>query len=408
MNGLKNFYYRAVQVCIALGNYLLKWSGPALLTGPGSIERLPALIRERNIDRVLVVTGRTVPALGLLDGFLKEAKDCGLHCIMYSGAEPDPTIENVEEALRTYAAGACQAIVAVGGGSSMDCAKACGARVANPGKTVQQLAGLLKVRRRLPPLFAVPTTAGTGSETTITAVITDAGSRRKLTMNDTRLTPSCAVLDPLLTAGLPPQTTAITGLDALTHAVEAYTNRFYNTRATREKAREAVRLIGESLCEAYVDGGNLAAREKMLLASHYAGIAFTRAGVGYVHSTGHTLGGLYHVPHGLAMAVLLPRVLRLYGSAAGRRLSELAAVLGLEGDTRNVRAEAFISWIEELEARLGIPQYLDVVRDEDVEQMIRWSLAEANPLYPVPARWGKQELRRLLGELGRQPSDLSR
>ena len=303
-----------------------------------------------------------------------------------------------EAAAALYRREGCDSLVAVGGGSPMDTAKAAAALVARPGKTLPQLAGLLKVRRHIPPLIAVPTTAGTGSETTIAAVVTGP-DHHKYAVSDLCLIPRCAVLDPLLTVSLPPQTTAETGMDALTHAVEAYLSRFYPTRETNRLAEEAVVTIFQTLERACAHGEDVDARQALLTASYQAGAAFTRASVGNVHAIAHTLGGLYGVGHGLANAVLLPVILRDYGTAAHRRLSRLAELVGLSGDTEAARANAFIDAILAMNARLGIPTGFTCIREADLLRMAAWAAAEANPTYPVPVIYDRGRFIRVIRQV---------
>ena len=278
-------------------------------------------------------------------------------------------------------------IAATAFSSSADAAKAAAARLARPDKPLSQLAGLLKVRRRIPPLIAVPTTAGTGSETTIAAVVTGS-DHHKYAISDLCLIPRYAILDPVLTVGLPPHITAETGMDALTHAVEAYLSRFYNTKQTRLLAEHAVVAIFTHLERAY--------RAAMLQASFDAGAAFTRASVGNVHAIAHTLGGLYGVPHGLANAVLLPLVLEDYGKAAYPRLARLAALVGLKGESEESLAKAFIAEIRAMNTRMGIPDRFNCIREEDIPLMATWAAQEANPVYPVPVIYDEARFARVI------------
>jgi alcohol dehydrogenase class IV len=293
----------------------------------------------------------------------------------------------------------CECLVACGGGAPMDCAKAVAAKSVHPNRTVAQLQGILKVHHRIPLFFAIPTTAGTGSETTVAAVITDSATHHKASINDPSIIPQYSILYPELTMGLPPFVTATTGMDALCHAVEAYTNHTYNTKLEDKLARDAVKLIHENLLRAYRNGGDLEARQNMQRASFFAGRAFTRGCVGYVHAVGHTLGGLYGTPHGLAMSIILPHVMRQFGPAVRQRLAELADVCGMGGGTPEEKAELFIRWIEQLKKEMDIPTGVDVIRDEDVEQIITWALKEANPLYPVPVIWDREDMRRLIAAI---------
>jgi alcohol dehydrogenase class IV len=278
----------------------------------------------------------------------------------------------------------------------MDCAKAVGARVVFPKKQLGELKGLLKVHRKIPTLIAIPTTAGTGSEVTLAAVITDSREKHKYVMNDFNLIPSYAILDPHATYTLPPSLTATTGMDALTHAVEAYIGRS-TTKETRAMATKAVKLIFDNIETAYREPENKAARENMLHAAHYAGIAFSKSYVGYVHAVAHSLGGRYNTPHGLANSVLLPIVLEIYGESAHKKLHELAIVAGVcdDGDTDRQAAEKFIREIKNMNSRMKIPEKLDVIQKEDVPEMASYADKEANPLYPVPKLMDAEELQKI-------------
>ena len=275
----------------------------------------------------------------------------------------------------------------------MDCAKGVGARIAQPRKPINKMRGLLRVHRRLPLLIAVPTTAGTGSEVTLAAVITDDKTHYKYPVNDFVLIPRYAVHDPRLTCGLPASITGQTGMDALTHAVEAYIGRSTNAY-TRAAAKRAVRLIHDNLLEAYENGQNIEARANMLEAAYQAGIAFTRSYVGYVHGIAHSLGGRYGMPHGLANAVILPHMLRAYGPVAEPKLAELArdaSIAPAKADDHTA-AQAFIAWIDNMNARLGIPRYLEGINAADVPSMAAHAAAESNPLYPVPRLMDAEQL----------------
>jgi alcohol dehydrogenase class IV len=338
--------------------------------------------------------------LGLLDSLLEGLGREGVAYALYDGVRPNPTIGNIEEALAIYRSEGCEAFVAFGGGSPMDCAKAAGARAANPRKSVKQLRGLLKVTRRPPLLFAVPTTAGTGSETTVAAIVADPETREKFAINDPRLIPRYAVLDPELTAGLPPGITATTGMDALTHAVEAYIGRS-NTRKTREAAEKAVRLVFANVEKAYAEGRDIKARSEMLRAAHYGGIAFTRAYVGYVHAIAHNLGGLYGIPHGLANAVVLPYVLEWFGDSARKRLARLAEIAGVAtgAESEDAKAAAFIEAIRGLNRRMGIPDKIPQIKAEDIPLMVERAFKEAHPLYPVPRIMEKRDCEAVIRRL---------
>ena len=387
---------RTFQAVLKIGNYFMGYRMPHYLEGPGKIAELGAFLKEKKVNDVLVVTGSGMVRRGQVKPMLDGFDATGIRYTLKTYDTTDPTSDDVEEGFKTYKENGCKAIVALGGGSRIDCAKGIAAKAVHPRKKVSQLQGLLKVHWPIPTFVAIPTTAGAGSETTVAAVITDSATHRKAAINDPFLIPKYAVLDPELTKGLPPYTTATTGMDALAHAVEAYTNHTYNTKLENRLAKEAVKLIHDNILIAYEDGSNLEARQNMQRGAFYAGRAFTRGCVGYVHAIGHTLGGLYGVAHGLAMAVLLPHVMREFGASAHKRLAELADVCGIEGRNEAEKANAFIRWIEETNAKMGLPDGFDVIKDEDIDQMITWAKKEANPLYPVPVVWARKDFRRLI------------
>ena len=290
----------------------------------------------------------------------------------------------------------CQAIIGFGGGSSMDCAKATAARIAKPHQSLAQMKGILKVHKKLPLLIAIPTTAGTGSETTLAAVITDAKTRHKYDINDFPLIPRYAVLDPKVTLSLPPFITATTGMDALTHAVEAYIGNS-TTPGTRKNALDAVQLIFENLDTAYTDGNNIEARRNMLRASYFAGCAFTKSYVGYVHAVAHSLGGKYNVPHGLANAVILPMVLETYGDSITHKLRNLSLAAGLcdKQEDDKTAARMFIDAVKDMKKRFGIGDYIPEIQETDIPELSHYADKEANPLYPVPVLMDASELETL-------------
>ncbi|HBE76405.1 MAG TPA: alcohol dehydrogenase [Firmicutes bacterium] len=386
-------YCRMYQFCLRAFSYFLPWRKPELLEGQNSLNKLAKLIKSKGIHNVLVVTDNGIASLGLMSGFLKSLADNGVAFAVYDKTVPNPTIENVEQALQLYKTNQCEGIVAFGGGSSMDCAKGVGALAVKPGKSISQIKGLLKVRKKIPPFFAIPTTAGTGSEATVAAVITDSSTHEKYVINDLALISHYAVLDPLMTVGLPPAITSTTGIDALTHAIEAYIGKS-NTRETRFLSKKAVKLIFENIMNAYSDGTNLMARENMLKASYYAGVAFTRAYVGNVHAIAHAVGGLYGIPHGLANAVILPYVLEYYGETVYKPLAELADLVEIAkpSDTVAQKAERFIEAIKSLNRNMNIPGKISGIIDSDIPLMVKRALNEANPLYPVPKILSRNDL----------------
>lgn len=358
---------------------------PKLLVGPGSSGRLGQAIAGFGHAKILIVTDAVIVKLGLLKDLTDALSAGGARYVVFDEITPDAPIPLIERGIDFYKEHECDAIVAVGGGSPIDASKAIAVSVANPGKPLRKLAGYFKGLRTPVTIYAVPTTAGTGSEVTVAAVISDPAHHSKIVIVDTRLVPKMAALDPCLMTGLPPHITAATGIDALTHAVEAFVGN-WATPATDGMALSAVELIFENLRTAYRDGKNLQAREKMSLASTYAGIAFTRANVGYVHAIAHQFGGLYHTPHGLANAIMLPHVLKYSAPAITGRLAALAvrARVGSEGESEVELAGKFLDAVDELNRDLGIPTHLDALQEVDIPALAKAACHEAHTAYPVP------------------------
>ena len=393
MNIPRKIFCRTYQAIMRIALPFLPYREPKLLDG---IEAIPDVLAKNKINKVMIVTGPNIHKRGLTSPLEALLTDSGIICAVYNKTCANPTSDNVEEAFALYTQENCEGIIAFGGGSPMDLAKALGAKVARPKKSVRYMRGLLKIRKAIPLLIAIPTTAGTGSEVTVASVITDSETHHKYAISDFCLIPKYAVMSPEVTVGLNPHLTATTGMDALTHAIEAYIGRA-RTKKTKAASEGAVKLIFENLELAYTDGENLEARKNMLHASYLAGCAFTVSYVGYVHAVAHTLGGKYGIAHGLANAVLLPKILREYGKNAEKRLSELAKAVGLV-DTNtpdDIAAEAIISHIESMNSRMQIPEELDCVIENDIVEMSKLADREANPLYPVPVLWDADELAKI-------------
>ena len=393
----KKCWYRINQKVLKFAMRFMDWSEPELLEGEGSVLKLPSFIKNKGISKVLIVTDKGLMSLHLLDPLFEELKKQDIEYYVYDGVKPNPTIPNIEECKDMYISNNCQGIIAFGGGSPMDCAKAAGARVIKPKKSVRKMRGYLKVNKKLPPFFAVPTTAGTGSETTLAAVVTDPETHEKNAIADPCLRPKYAVLDPLLTIGLPKPITSTTGMDALTHAVEAYIGKS-NVKSTIRYAEEATKLIHNNLEKAYRDGKDIKARNNMLKASFLAGNAFTRAFVGYVHAIAHNLGGLYNTPHGLANAVILPYILEWYGKSVYKPLSKLADIIGItkEDITIEEKAKAYINEIRRMNKAMDIPEKFDFIKEEDIQLLVKRALKEGNPGYPVPKIMNEKECEKII------------
>jgi len=390
MNVFKRIYARTFQGLFRLLLPLLPYREPRLLK---TDEDVINVLIDKDIKSVLLVTDKGVRGLKLTESLETKIKESNINLSVYDNTVPNPTTQNVEEALKLFKENKCSALIAFGGGSVMDCAKAVGAKVARPNKSLKKMKGILKVGKKIPLLIAVPTTAGTGSETTLAAVITDSETRHKYAINDFPLIPSYALLKPELTVNLPKHITSTTGMDALTHAVEAYIGRS-TTRETRKCALSATKAIFDNLVEAYNNGKNLQAREKLLKAAYDAGVAFTQSYVGYVHAIAHTLGGKYDLPHGLANAVILPYVLKAYGKKVYKKLWKMGVYSGLfdEKISKKEGAKIFIEKIEEMNKAMNIPTKIEQIKQEDIPELAKIAEKEANPLYPVPKLMTNKQL----------------
>lgn len=390
MNTWKKIYCRTFQTALKIALPFLPYRKPKII---GSVKSIPDVLIKNHCSRVLIVTDEGIRKAGLTKRLQKSLSDNNIPYSIYDKTVPNPTTANVAEARDMYVSEGCSAIIGFGGGSSMDCAKALGVCIARPNASLAKMKGILKVYKKLPLLIAVPTTAGTGSETTLAAVITDAETRHKYAINDFPLIPRYAVLDPKVTVSLPPFITATTGMDALTHAIEAYIGRS-TTPGTRKDALAAVKLIFENLDNAYLDGSNIEARRNMMKASFYAGCAFTKSYVGYVHAVAHSLGGEYNVPHGLANSILLPLVLEAYGETVHKKLARLAVEIGIAGKNtpEEEAASDFIQAIKEMKKRFQISDAIGEIKEEDIPKLSHYADKEANPLYPVPVLMDAEEL----------------
>ncbi|MBD3353235.1 MAG: iron-containing alcohol dehydrogenase [Candidatus Lokiarchaeota archaeon] len=383
-----------------LAYVILKFPEPILVSGEDSLEKLCDLIKKEDLQQILIVTDATIFELGLVDKILELLTDRGIEYSVYSGVVSNPTIENIKEGYQVYQENQCDGILAVGGGSSIDCAKVVGGRVATPNKTVLELKGNFKIKGQLPPFYAVPTTAGTGSEATIGAVITNSDTHEKFSVNSPKIAPRVAALAPELMTSLPPHITAYTGLDALTHAIEGYIN-VNGIRLTDESAIKSVRMILENLEKAYSNGTDLKVRENMSLAAFYAGMVLTRATPGYVHAIAHSLGGRYNLPHGLAVAVILPYVLEEFGESIHDSISQLAVECGLASkqEPKNLLYRRFIQRIKRLNDHLNIPNKITAIQEQDIEDIAIDAIHEANPTYCVPKLLDKADIVKIIHRL---------
>lgn len=390
MNAIDRLRCRTFQTIFRMALPFLPYRQPKLL---GRLRDIAPLLRQKNIASVLLIADEGLRELELTAPLEKSLERAHISCAIHVQRNPIPTISDIESAHKLYIKSAAKAIIAIGGGASIDCAKVAGARIARPTLSVAQMSGLLRIRRRTPMLIAIPSVAGTGSEATLDAVITSDEHRHPYTILDFSLIPEYNVFDAQLSVHLSPQNTAINAMDALTHAIEAYIGRSTN-RFSRKMAEEAVMLLSRNMRAAYENGSNLRVRQRMLRAAYCAGVTFTRSYVGYVHAIAHTLSDQYGIEHGLANAVVLPHMLRHYGLSCSGKLARLAynADLVSRHVDENVAARRFIRWIEKTNRTFGFPAGFSQIREEDIAEMAKTAAKEANPLYPVPQLMDASEL----------------
>lgn len=394
---------RALKTTLAYSYYLMPPQKSVLLEGPGSVKKLPALLRTNGIKKPLVVTDSLLIKLDLLQGLFAGFDAITMPYAVYSGVQPNPTVDNIEDAYAQYIKNGCDAVVGFGGGSSMDCAKVVAGRVAKPGLTADRMGGyfkiMLPVPKRLPRIAAVPTTAGTGAETTSAAVVTDPATHVKYTVNDFLIHPHFIVLDPELTLGLPPFITAVTAMDALSHATEGYIGGAH-CAYTDSYTEKAVSMIFGNIDRACNNGKDIEARNRMLLASYYAGIVLNRALTGYVHPFAHKIGGMYDLPHGRVIGAVLPLVFEYYGAKVHRRLARLADVINASqpGMSDPRKAAAFIEAIRGFNRAYGIGETIPELQEPDFAEIARSIHRECIP-YPVPTIMDDNDVFMLLRRL---------
>lgn len=405
MNKLKQLLIRVYQKILYLATLFLGIKEPKIIKGENSFKELCALLKEKGKNKVLLVTDEGLHKLNMDKLVYDEFINNNIDYSLFYNITANPTVNQIEEGLKVYKESKCDSIVVIGGGSAMDAAKIIGARATN-NKPVNKMKGLLKITHKLPLLIAIPTTAGTGSETTLAAVISNPETKEKFPIEDPHITPKYTILNPKLLVKLPPHITSTTGMDALTHAIEAYIGKA-NTKKTKQKALNAVKLTFKYLQNSYEQPENLQYRENMQVAAFDAGVAFTRAYVGYVHAIAHTLGGVYHVPHGLANAIVLPYVLKEFGTSAHKKLAQLYDVV-VENSNLSIKekAETFISMIEDLNYQLNIVNNLsNTIKEEDIDFMVNKAYIEAIPLYPTPTLWNKETFKKIFIKLSQKEAN---
>jgi alcohol dehydrogenase len=373
---------------------LLPISIPVTFAGATATRELSGAIGRLGIKKVLIVTDKILVELGIVGKVAAQLEAAGVDTVVYDGVEPNPTFDQIDAGCAMLRSQTCSAVIAIGGGSPMDAAKVIAACGTNP-KDPRKLAGIMKIRKRPLPIFALPTTAGTGSEVTIVAVVSDTETHEKKQFIDPKLVPLMTALDPALMAGMPPHVTAATGVDALTHAVESFLSKTSNDQ-TETYIQMAVPLIFDNLPRAFTHGDDLEARSAMAMASYYAGIAFTRTSVGYVHAIAHTFGARYNTPHGLANAITLPHILKFSAPAANERLAALATMIGIQEGSSKQKADAFRAAVDDLLRQLQIPTYLEALQLTDIPSIAKQALAEGWANYPVPRYMEQAECEEIL------------
>ena len=389
--------HRIAVFMLGVVQKFLSIPGQVLFAGKGSSEQLARHVVRMGHRNVLVVTDQVLADLGMAGELIDHVEQAGGQATLFSGVLPDPTTDIVEAGVAVYHANNCDGVIALGGGSSIDAAKGIAASATNG--PVHGLVGILKIKQAPAPLFAIPTTAGTGSEATFAAVVSDSATHKKGFLVDMKLIPQGVSLDPALMVGMPPAVTAATGVDALTHAIETYIGRWADEQVKRLSGA-ATQMIFEQLPRAYRDGTDLEAREQMALASYYAGQSINIASVGTVHAIAHQFGGVYGTPHGMANAVTLPYVLDSYVGTHPQALAELGGLVGLAepGLSDMQVAVKFVAAVRSLLAEVGLEPTLPALQRSDFSQIVDDSFRECLQ-YPVPRFLPKSEIETILGKI---------
>jgi alcohol dehydrogenase class IV len=369
-----------------------------LFAGENSSHHLCLHIARSGLQRVLVVTDKPLVELGIVEQATRGLAEQGVTTVIFDGVLPDPTFPIITEGLKLLQANNCDAVLAIGGGSSIDSAKIIALAATNPADP-KTFVGYGKAKQKPLPLFAIATTSGTGSEATVGAVISDGETHLKSVIADGKLLPRAVALDPLLLKGLPPAITAATGMDALTHAVESYIG-LWEHAPSRDYAKIATKLIFQYLPIACENGTDSGAREAMAYAAYCAGIAINRSPTGNVHAIAHQLGARYGVPHGMANACVMPPVLDFSLAAAETRLAELARLveLGSEGESDRQQAQSFITAVRQLNQRIGIPDTLEQIQQQDIPSLAAAAVKESLD-FPVPALMSEEDCSRILRQI---------
>ena len=393
-----NFLLRIRQALFSPVQKIQLYIQPKMIKGEHALLDLIDVLKKQHLTRYMIVTTPGFIKRGTLQSFFDALNQNGIQYSIFHDVKPDPDISDVEMLKEMYIKDGCQALIAIGGGSVIDCSKAALACVQMKKLDVTTVLHTGRVSKQLPLLIAVPTTAGTGSEVTAGAVITDPIQKRKYALSNLFLIPKYAVLDSSLLVSLPSKMTAYTGMDALTHAIEAYINCF-NNRKTNEYALRAIKTIFQYLVPSFEDGLNKHYRLELLEASYNAGVAISNNYVGYVHAIAHGIGGMYHLQHGMINATILPIVLEEYGSAVVSKLAKIADVVGITGATDQDKSTQFIQKLKDLNQIFSIPTSIPEIQEEDIHYLAIGAEKEGNPSYPTPVTWNVEQFEKVIRKI---------
>lgn len=371
---------------------------PRMIKGEHALLDLVDVLKEKHLTHYMIVTTPGFIKRGTLQSFFEALTQNDIQYSIFHDVKPDPEISDVEKLKEMFIKDGCQALIAIGGGSVIDCSKAALACVQMKNLDVKTVLHTGRVSKQLPLLIAVPTTAGTGSEVTAGAVITDPIKKRKYALSHLFLIPKYAVLDASLLTSLPAKMTAYSGMDALTHAIEAYINCF-NNRKTNEYALCAIKSIFQYLVPSFEDGLNMQYRLELLEASYNAGVAISNNYVGYVHAIAHGIGGMYHLQHGMINAIILPIVLEEYGGAVVGKLATIADVVGITGATDQDKSKQFIQKLKDLNQIFSIPTSIPEIQEEDIHYLATGAEKEGNPTYPTPVTWNVAQFEKVIRKI---------
>ncbi|MBU0994580.1 MAG: iron-containing alcohol dehydrogenase [Proteobacteria bacterium] len=391
---------KALKTTLAYSMYLIPPQTSELLQGPGSVKKLPALIKTQGIRKPLIVTDSILMEIRLLDKLFAAFDEIGMSYAIYDGVQPNPSVDNIEDAYALYLKNGCDAVIGFGGGSSMDCAKVVAGRVVRPNLTADKLGGYFKIMlpipKKVPRIFAVPTTSGTGAETTSAGVITDPKKNTKYTINDFMIHPHFIILDPELTLGLPPFLTTITAIDALSHVIEGYIGSAH-CQTSDIYSEVAIRMIFDNIDKVNKNGKDIVARSQMMMASYYGGIVLNRSLTGYVHPFAHKIGNMYNLPHGRVIGAVMPAVFDFYGKTVEKRLARLADIINISHPSMSdaQKTKAFIEAIRTMNQAYGIDATIPELKESDFKEIAHSIHWECIP-YPVPKIMDDNDIFRLL------------